>query len=896
MNHRSIYLTLILFAFVTITNAGAQSSINQKKTLKKARKQLTEAAYPEAKESYNKLIEADVTNPEYHFEGGLAYFNSEVEKEKSVIYFENALKYSKKDTIAEVLYYLAKSYHYTHQFDKAIFYYNAFRQFLTGTSEAHLLGSEITAYIEMCNNGIEFQKKINPDIVIKNMGKPINTTWAEYAPVPTKDENKLIYTSRQRGTTGNEQFYDDKYYEDIYAAIKNDTTWSIPTKFDSLGLYVSSKINTKTHDAAIGYNADETKLFIYRDKDIWQSELVDGKWAEPVRMNKKVNTKAHEPSVFITPDEKMLFIVSTRGDGFGGRDIWFSKKQDDGTWGPAENMGEYINTKFDEDAPYLSNDGKTFYFSSRGHNTMGGYDVFKCELKADGTWSDPINMGMPINSAGDDIYYLVNSDNTVGYYSSSRMNGYGDMDIYRVQLDCRSIPNTEVRGLLLAGDKQLPVGGKITITDKESGEIMGEYLVDKTTGKYLFVLPPKKSYILDLVADGFEAMRPHREEFTIPKQCESYQLFQEINIRRYRDTTRNQIAQEALFQNAMFDIQSKALELFNINQLPEDGTFLSQNLNPDYSLSLGGTVKGPQQQSLKDVSVYLVNQKNEIIRSTKTNTDGVFQFLHLKENEKYTILISHNDAATAFYGDDYNGSQTVLVNGNLQFTSLTDQKSYPAAVIPVKLIDQNKKIINFTTSNISGNYAFENPTKLMSEIERQNFETNYVYNIDLGDADALFSSLIKTLDPNNNNLNYTEFIDLIYLEKLIRELPKFENIYFDFDKYFLRPRSIEVLDMIAKFLIENTDVSIDIAGHCDWLGSEEYNVKLSERRAMAAFNYLVTKGINPKRMQSAWFGESRPAAKNENLDGSDNPEGRQLNRRCEFRVNVPDMGNVTFIY
>lgn len=893
MSIRKVYLLLV--AFVISTSVVAQSPVNQKKLLKKARKQLSEAAYPEAKESYNKLIEADPSNCEYYFEGGLAYFNSEVEKEKSVGYFEKALSNSKKDTIAEVLFYLAKSYHYTHQFDKAIYFYNAFRDFILSSDEGHLLGSEMTQYIEMCNNGIALQKTTNTDVIIKNLGNRVNTVYAEYAPVPTQDESKLIYTSRQRGVTGEAYFYDNKYFEDIYVAVKEDTNWTIPTKFDSLGIYVSSKINTKTHDAAIGYNADETKLFIYRDKDVWQSELIDGKWSEPVRMNKSVNTKGHEASVFLTPDEKILYFVSTRGDGFGGRDIWISKKLEDGTWGPAENLGEYINTPEDEDAPYLSKDGKTFYFSSRGHNTIGGYDVFKCELNDEGKWSDPINLGMPINSAGDDIYYLVNSDNTVGYYSSSRMNGYGDMDIYRIQLDCRSIPNTEVRGLLLAGDKQLPVGGAITITDKESGEIVGTYKVDKTSGKYLMVLPPKKTYILDLVAEGFEASRPHREEFTIPKQCETFQLFQEINIRRFKDTTKNQIAQEALFQNGMFDIQSKAIEEFNIQGLPEDGSFTKQEVNPDLTLSLSGTIFNSI-QPVPQTTVYLVNQKNEIIRTTKTNESGTFQFLHLNPKETYSLLISETDAGIAIHGNDFDGTQLILVNGKVEQTTLINGTTIPAVNVPIKIVNSNKKIVNLTKTDLAGNYLFINNASKTAEIAQLNLETNYTYNIDLGDADALYSSLLKTLDPNNNDLNYTEYIDLIYLEKLIRELPKFENIYFDFDKFFLRPKSIEVLDLIAKYLTENTDVLIDIAGHCDWKGTDEYNIKLSERRSMAAFNYLVTKGIDPKRMKSNWFGENRPAANNENTDGTDNPEGRQLNRRCEFRVNVPDMGNVTFLY
>jgi outer membrane protein OmpA-like peptidoglycan-associated protein len=884
-----------LLSFLLLCSATAVlAQGSEKKTLKQARKELAADEFEKAKVTYDKLLSINGQKSDYFFEAGLAWFRSDVQKEKSIYYFENALKTTKKDTVTEVYYYLAQAYHYAHQFDKAIYYYNAFRPHIDNSADGIELTKEINRKIEMCNSGIALLQTENKKIEVTNAGYKINTPFAEYAPIVNQKEDVLIFTSRKRGSTGEKEFYDAKYYEDIYVTHKEDSlNWAYSTKFDSAGVYVSSKVNTKSHDAAIGFNADETKLYIYRDRDVWQSEKIDGVWTDPVRMNRNINSSGHEPSVFITPDEKTLYLVSTRAGGFGGRDIYVSRKQDDGSWGAPENLGVDINTMYDEDAPYLSKDGKTFYFSSQGHNSMGGYDVFKCEIGPDGKLGKPVNVGMPINTAGDDIYLLVDQWNTVAYYASSRMGGFGDMDIYRIQLDCRNVPNTEVRGVVLAGDKQLPTGARIRIVEKESGKEIGVYTADKYTGKYTLILPPSNTYTLFLEVDGFDADRAHTEDFTIPKQCEVFPMFQEINVRRYRDTTRKQLAQEAHFRNAMFDVKKEALKEFNITGLPEDGWNLNAP-SPNHTHAIGGRLMHNDIVPGKNITVFLVNQAGEIIQTTSTNASGVFQFRYVKPGEQYTVLIDETDSKLSYFGDAVSAATgEVTMNGYLEMTNMTDRTTVVAPNIPVKLANESKKIVNLTTSDKNGKFSFVPREKMLKEITEDNLANTYIYKIQIGDADQLFSSFIRTIDPNNTELYYSEFVDIIYLEKMMKEIPNFENIYFDFDRYFLRPKSIEVLDKIAAFMLANPEVTIDIAGHCDHKGTDEYNVALSEKRAKAAYDYLFKKGIQASRMKKSWFGESQPAKPNTNADGTDNPDNRQANRRVVFDVDVPGMANVT---
>src|SRR5690606_25201510 len=153
---------------------------------------------------------------------------------------------------------------------------------------------------------------------------------------------------------------------------------------------------------------------------------------------------------------------------------------------------------------------------------MGGYDVFRSEKQNDGSWSNPVNLGVPINTPGDDIYYVQSDDGLSAYYSSSRTGGYGDMDIYLIQLECQSLPSTEIKGVLLAGKKQLPIGGQIVIRN-ENGKEVSRVQIDNKTGEYVLVLKPEETYELELTADNpWYVTRAHKESFELPKQCDPF--------------------------------------------------------------------------------------------------------------------------------------------------------------------------------------------------------------------------------------------------------------------------------------------------------------------------------------------------------------------------------------
>src|SRR5690606_38322888 len=187
------------------------------------------------------------------------------------------------------------------------------------------------------------------------------------------------------------------------------------------------------------------------------------------------------PSISLSNDNKTLFFVAIRKDGFGGKDIYSATLNEQGEWDKVKNLGENINTLYDEDAPFLSNDGKTLYFSSRGHDGIGGFDIFKSEL-INGNWSTPINLGIPYNSPADDIFYIQTTENE-GYFASSRKNGWGDMDIYHYGQKPQETPSLLVTIKLIDNNNQ-PLSNTVVTLDNGTNITTDENGIFSTTKTY----------------------------------------------------------------------------------------------------------------------------------------------------------------------------------------------------------------------------------------------------------------------------------------------------------------------------------------------------------------------------------------------------------------------------
>lgn len=459
----------------------------------------SEKHYLRALPYYKSLSEAHDDDPYFHFQLGICYLYKNDEKEQAIIQLEKAK--AQEPSIPRIDFYLGRAYHLNYKFDDAI---AEFQKSLANDKLNDKETQEVNHYIGYCTNA-KILCRDTAMVDIKNIGDPVNTEYAEYVPVITIDESTLIYTYRGARSTGgleNLKFQPDStgdYYEDIMVSQRVGDHWQSPDP-------ISNNINTKGHDATVALSNDGQILFIFKSTtqdggDIFQSMLNGETWSTPERLGPNINTKYWEGSCSLSSDGQILYFASDRPGGLGGRDIYFSKKQSDGSWGPAENMGPGINTIYNDDSPYIHPDGINLFFSSEGRNSMGGYDLFYTTYK-NGKWKEPVNLGYPINTPANERFYTLTADGGTGYYSSDQKGGFGQQDIYTVSPGFQGEPPILA---LVVGFVTLdgsPVDAKIDVTDSANGNKYGNYHSNGSSGKYLIALKPGNTYKVAIEVEG----------------------------------------------------------------------------------------------------------------------------------------------------------------------------------------------------------------------------------------------------------------------------------------------------------------------------------------------------------------------------------------------------------
>ncbi len=483
-------------------------------------------------------------------------------------------------------------------------------------------------------------------IVTKKIGLNVNSKFDEYAPVVTADGLQIFFTSRRPYTEKEikkEKASKEKIYTSSRKSDKEEWEPAVP---------LDESVNQIVRNVSdIAVTNDGQRLLVYFDDEgngeIYESELKGKNWSEPKPLDFPINTEYHESSASYAPDGKTLYFVSNRKGGVGGRDIWMSTRAQNGKWTTPINIGETINTPDDEEGVFIHPDGKTMFFSSKGHKGKGGYDVF-VSVYEEGHWLNPVNLGEPINSVGDDIFLVLTADGKKGYFSSEGSNNQ-DKDIYEIEF----IPNFSlknkgpklalVKGIVIDADTKQPIGANINLIDNEKNSPIGDYRSNEATGNFLISLPSGKNYGLSVNVEGYMF---HSENFNLPDSAQFKEYFIKIELKKL--------------------------------------------------------------------------------------TKGV---------------------------------KVVL-----------------------------------------------------------------------------------------------------------------KNIFFDYDKATLRPESYPELDRVVELINKNPKIKVEISGHTDSKGSDEYNLKLSQSRAKSVVEYLINKGIDSKRLIAKGYGETQP------IDTNDTDEGRQNNRRVEFKV------------
>ena len=478
---------------------------------------------------YQELLNEFPNNANLNFKIGFCYLNTATQKVKSIPYLEFASKsiseeykindFDETNAPIETLFYLGKAYHVNYRFSDAEDTFIDLKALLTSDDEA--FNSQIDHELSACQIARSLIR--NPvEMTVTNPGRNINSIYAEHSPVISGDESILVFTSKRKSNTGGKIMDDGQYFEDIYISSFNGVDY---TKAQN----ISKNINTPGHEASIGLSFDGSKLFIYKDDEdngnIYVSNRKGTEWLTPEKLPAPINSKYRETHATISFDQKEIFFTSDRKGGFGGLDIYRVRKLPNGKWSRAQNMGSKINTPYDEDGPYFHPDGTSLFFASQGHKNMGGFDIFVSYVDENDTWSEPKNLGYPINTPDDDIYYIPSVDGRRAYYSSYTNNSIGNYDIFKIDLSSTHIRNqTVIAGFAMNNEGTLLEDAIITISDFDD-EIIGIYTPDQDSKKFLFILPRGQTFNA-----LFESSNLGEFEYTISVPNYSYDQSKQVVV------------------------------------------------------------------------------------------------------------------------------------------------------------------------------------------------------------------------------------------------------------------------------------------------------------------------------------------------------------------------------
>ncbi|MHB8258824.1 MAG: hypothetical protein ACYDCN_03185 [Bacteroidia bacterium] len=601
--------TLISFfaCLLFTTNYAQQStpvkekklSVNEQTQVEKAQYFYEQKNYRLALHTFEKILATHPNDNMVKYFTALCYATLPDKHPLMLQYLTEVYAANKK--AAKIEYELARAYFFNYKFDEASDYLKQY------SSKLKKPNKDQQKEIDQLSRTIKNAKALvaNPlNVKITNLGNVINTTAIEYSPYVDMNDSLLVYTYSGELSTGglqnafNEPDKNGLYYEDVFTSSKVNEVWTTPKGIASL--------NTVNNDAALSISYDGKMLLISRDSsnddgDIYMSRLIDNQWGTAVKLRGDVNTAAWEDNGCLSPDGKTLYFSSNRPGGYGGKDLYKATLLPDSSWGTAHNLGDKINTAEDEDDPFIHLDGKLFLFSSKGHNSMGGYDIFKTYLNlVDSSWFDPENIGYPINTTDDDIHYSLSPGGDKGYYAISKPDGFGDNDLYMVEPGITGIMPTMlvVKGTVSLNN--LPTESTIEVLVNNSS--YKKYKSNPVSGFYQIVLPLGQDYKIVWRSDT--AVQTETVEATNAKEY----------ILKIKDVR---------FRNK-----------------PDTAAVANVGL-----INIVGKLVGKDKKPLKNINLYLLYfNKKDITDTSVIDTAGIFRFNKLPADGNCVLNISENDA------------------------------------------------------------------------------------------------------------------------------------------------------------------------------------------------------------------------------------------------------------
>jgi len=714
--------------------------------------------YSVALDYWKKAEDKDPENPNVWYNMGVCLKNSSKDRELAVEYLTKALDYTNPNYVRsdhtertvpiDCYLELGIALRMVGKYDESNEMLNRAKEVAATNGRADL--TEKTAdELEITENAqkIKTQKSCSRT-ELYNVGSVINSEYSDHSPIITCDGQTLYFTSKRPNILNSEE--DEK----IYVAHKKDNgEWSTP---DMLPAPINSK---GKNESVVSVSSDGNQLYFFRSGSALQGSLFvsekkdNGAWGKPKQLNSDINTKYRESHIAIAPDGNSMYFTSDRPGGFGGLDIYVIKKLPNGKWSEPQLLPEEVNTPKDEEYPFVHPNGSTLYFNSKGHENVGGYDVFYSKISDDGTYSKAESMCSPINTPDNDICYSLSCDGKTAYIAAIREDTKGEYDIYVIN-DVTTEENLIVyTGKVRYADNAIPKGVSVWVKDKTTGEDLGSYEVDEN-GEYLCYLQPKDEYSLTYSKNG--------------------ETLQESD-----KTPTNDEAESFKRMGAPVALEDVVLPLLN--------------KETEVAVAEGGLTNNGA-EALDDV-----------LKTVKDMKD---------ESREMVVNIEHNESE-----------------------------------IP-RDSQQMKSVLDYLSGTVNS-----------SDITYNNKPSDKnVYNVKVSYGDMAGNDLYG---GHKNNLSDTVEIS---------------NIYFDFDKSDITDKYKETLDKLSEYMKDNPGCKIEIGGHTDNVGTDEYNMLLSGRRARAVKDYLVAKGVKQDKVIEKKYGEGSPVASN------NSSSTRKYNRRVAFKV------------
>lgn len=499
------FILLLLSGFTSL--CVAQEDGLTKVTPEEAANNMKVGNYEDALTDYLQLLNEDSRNESYNYNVGVCYLNNSMNKSKAVPYLEIVTRKEKHDPNADYL--LGRAYQYANRFDDAVLAFKKFKADAKGTV-FNLVDADLQ--IQYCINAKELMK-FPVDVMFQNLGSNINSEYSDYYPFVTSNESFLIYNTK-RPEKNAEKMENGNYNNSIYISrvVNGEYMKASP---------IGAPINAGNAGMeVIGLSETGDNILLYMPEglgkgNIYISKLdVQGVYGKPEKLDAKINAAGDEIAASISSDGNTLYFASSRKGGMGGTDIYICKKLGK-KWSEPMNAGKEINTPYDEDFPNISPDGKILYFSSKGHTSMGGYDIFKSSFdETTNTYTSPKNIGYPINTTDDDMNFRISKNGKYGYIASAKNGGQGDFDIYRVTFnEVESDYSVVIGGISAKDGSEINYSDVfISVNDNITKELMGNYLPNPATGRFVVILPPGKYQML-IDAPGYKSVKKNIEVF-----------------------------------------------------------------------------------------------------------------------------------------------------------------------------------------------------------------------------------------------------------------------------------------------------------------------------------------------------------------------------------------------